>query len=174
MLSVLTDDDNAANFCSWQIIGSGGYAVRRVYSEKHRKHNTQSTYDSKRKVVPMSIVRPVPLSRLLPGTVVWAHIPFADGTGEKSRPAVVIATESRDITLLPGTTSTRRFDLRNSYSEVIDLDAAGLNRPTGISRRPVTVDKIEIIMICGELAGDDAEGLGIDLPFATASSNDAA
>lgn len=148
--------------------------MRRVYSEKRKKYNSGRNCDSKRKVVPMSIVKPVPLSRLRPGTVVWAHIPFADGAGEKSRPAVVIATESRDITLLPGTTSTRRFDLRNSYLEVADLDTAGLTRPTGINRHPVTVDKIEIISICGELAGDDAEGLGIDLPLARANGNDAA
>lgn len=148
--------------------------MKRAYTEKQRKYNSCRTLEPKRKVIPMSIVKPVPLTRLLPGTVVWAHIPFADGTGEKSRPAVVIGTDSRDITLLPGTTSIRRLDLRGGYLEITDLDTAGLTRPTGVSRRPVIVDKIEIIMICGELAGDDAEGLGIDLPVVEASSNDAA
>jgi hypothetical protein len=149
--------------------------VRRLYSEKQRKHNNRVASTSIRaKVVPLSIVKPVPLNRLTTGTVVWAHIPFADGTGQKSRPAVVAKTKGRDITVLPGTTSNKRFRFETGYQEVGDLESAGLHRPTGINRIAITVDRSEIISICGRLAEEDATDLGFDLAEFMGSTNDAA
>lgn len=116
-----------------------------------RRNNQTVTPSRDRKVVPMSVVRRIPRTQLTPGTVVWAHVPFADGTGEKSRPAVVLSRQGRDIELLPATTSMRRHDYPHKYVEIEDLESAGLNRATGVSLRPVVVDIIEIISITGSL-----------------------
>lgn len=121
----------------------------------------------------MSIVRPVPLTRLTPGTVVWAHVPFSDGTGEKSRPAVVVATRGRNIELLPATTSpTRRSQA--GFVPLADLGAAGLERDSSVRLDPVTVDRIEIISITGQLACLDAARLGIASPEVAWEGDDAA
>lgn len=86
----------------------------------------------------------------------WAHVPFADDDGEKTRPAVVVGLRGRDVTLLPATTSTTRRRFGSRYVEIDDLAAAGLNRPTGIRTTPVVVDVIEILNIVGSLAPSDA------------------
>jgi hypothetical protein len=100
-------------------------------------------------------VEPVPRNRLVPGTVVWAHIGFRDGTGEKARPAVVVEVRGREVVLLPGTTSEKRHRLRD-HVEVLDLDEAGLDRPTGVSTIPVVVDRrIDLTSIAGELSEQD-------------------
>ena len=102
-------------------------------------------------------VEPVPRNRLVPGTVVWAHIGFRDGTGEKARPAVVLEVRSREVVLLPGTTSDKRHRLRD-HVEVLNLDEAGLGRPTGISTIPVVVDRrIDLTSISGELSETDRQ-----------------
>ena len=101
------------------------------------------------------------------------HIPFADGTGEKARPAVVRSTNGREIELLPATTSTARFNAPG-YSQIIDLDTAGLHRRTTVRHRTVTVDRIEIINITGRVAAHDAAQLGLPTPDLAWGGNDAA
>jgi len=125
--------------------------MSRHYTPRKNRRNGTVTPSRDRKVVPMSIVRRIPRTQLTPGTVVWAHVPFADGTGEKSRPAVVLSRQGRDVELLPATTSMRRHRYPGQYVEIEDLESAGLNRATGVSLRPVIVDIIEIISITGSL-----------------------
>jgi len=144
-----------------------------MQKNRSRKRGNEKSPTAHRKVVPMSVVRPVPLNQLHPGTVVWAHIPFADGTGEKARPAVVRSTNGREIELLPATTSTARFDAPG-YSQIIDLDTAGLHRRTTVHHRTVTVDRIEIINITGRVAAHDAAQLGLPTPDLAWGGNDAA
>jgi hypothetical protein len=96
---------------------------------------------------------------LVPGAVVWAHVPFEDGEGEKTRPAVVAQLSGRDVTLYPGTTSGSRIRHGHRYVEVRDLGAAGLNRPTGIKRSFVVVDVIEVIDVVGDLSRADLADL---------------
>jgi len=129
----------------------GNYAMSRHYTPKKRRHNEAVAPSRDRKVIPMSIVRRIPRTQLTPGTVVWAHVPFADGTGEKSRPAVVLSRQGRDIELLPATTSMRRHRYPDQYVEIQDLESAGLGRATGVCLRPVVVDILEIIPITGSL-----------------------
>ncbi len=110
-------------------------------------------------------VVPVPMNRLVSGTVVWAHVEFRDGTGEKTRPVVVVAVDGRRVTVLPCTTSPRRRRLRG-HVELVDLRDAGLTRATGVARNPVTIDRIELLGICGSLSERDrAEVLDTFLPF---------
>ena len=144
-----------------------------MQKNRNRKRWSEKSPTAHRKVVPMSVVRPVPLNQLQPGTVVWAHIPFADGTGEKARPAVVRSTHGREIELLPATTSAARFNAPG-YSQIIDLDTAGLHRRTTVRHRTVTVDRIEIINITGRVAAHDADQLGLPTPDLAWGGDDAA
>lgn len=97
----------------------------------------------------------VPRRRLTPGTVVWAHVPFEHGEGEKLRPAVVVGCDGRGVRIrrLSSSATRLRFDF---YLDVVDLDAAGLDRPCGIDLRSSTVvDLIEVVDIVGELSDAD-------------------
>ena len=134
----------------------------RQYLRKRAKsnHHTKKDAGPSRTVATMSVVRPVPLNQLHPGTVVWAHVPFADGSGEKSRPAVVRSTKGRNIELLPATTSPRRLD-HPAYRPIEDLEAAGLTRKSSVRPEPVWVDRIELINITGHLGAGDAGRLGL-------------
>ena len=49
----------------------------------------------------MTTVKQVALTRLVPGAVVWAHIPFEECDQEKTRPAVVVDKSGRDVILRP-------------------------------------------------------------------------
>jgi len=103
-------------------------------------------------------------------------VPFPDAEGEKTRPAVIRKVVGRDVTILPasGATSRHRFPAR--YAELRDLHDAGLRRPTGVRRREVTVDLIEIIGIVGMLSPADMASV-FDLgscPSAAVGRGDAA
>lgn len=103
----------------------------------------------------LTVVEQVALNRLHSGVVVWAHVPFSERDDEKTRPAVVVGRKGRMVELLPVTTSLTRFRRPHQYVEVQDLDAAGLTRASGVQRRPVTVDRIEIVSVVGELSEPD-------------------
>ena len=107
----------------------------------------------------LAIVKRVARTQLVPGAVIWAHIPYEDGQGEKTRPAVVVDRSGRDVTVLPATTSGRRWDFPDKYAEVQDLVAAGLTRPTGIRMSAVEIDVIEIIDFVGHLGVKDRNAL---------------
>lgn len=103
----------------------------------------------------LTVVRPPAARSLTPGTVVWAHVPFAGGGGEKTRPAVVARRVGRDVVLLPATSSERRFAQPYCHVEVMDLHSSGLSRPTGIRLLPVTVDRLEVVWVAGRLGPVD-------------------
>jgi hypothetical protein len=98
---------------------------------------------------------PIARNRLLPGAVVWAHIPYRERPGEKLRPAVVLGVDGRAVCLLPGYSAPSRWRFVGQYLEVTDLEGTGLLRPTGLRRRPVTVDQIEIAGKVGRLSEHD-------------------
>jgi len=125
--------------------------MSRHYTPLERSRNRYIGAKRDPKVLHMNTVQRIPRTQLKPGTVVWAHVPYADGTGEKSRPAVVLSRQGRDIELLPATTSNRRHRFPGRYVEIRDLESAGLNRATGVSLQPVVADVIEIISITGSL-----------------------
>jgi hypothetical protein len=123
----------------------------------------------------LSAVRPVAKTQLRPGVVVWAHIPFVEVDTEKTRPAIVKATVGRQVTLLPATSAASRHRFPSQYVELRELRPAGLSRPTGVQRREVTIDLIEIVDIVGTLSDDDLSTL-LDPPAhaLAAASGDAA
>lgn len=107
----------------------------------------------------LSTVRPVARGQLRPGTVVWAHIPYAEIDAEKTRPAVIQSVKGRDVTLFPASSASSRHRFPAAYVELRDLHIAGLPRPTGVRRRQVTVDLIEIVDIAGTLGDRDRHQL---------------
>ena len=100
-------------------------------------------------------VKPVALGALNPGVVVYAHVPFDQGDGEKSRPAVVVGRRGRDILLKSITSSGRAQNYPGLYDPIRDLEPAGLDRLSWARKSPVTVDRIEIIEIIGHLSEND-------------------
>jgi hypothetical protein len=98
---------------------------------------------------------PVARSLLLPGAVVWVHVPFDDGMRWKTRPAVVLAVDHREVHLLPGYSSPSRWRFAWQYLELTGLEGTGLLRATGFRRRPITIDQIEIVSIAGRLRAHD-------------------
>jgi len=107
----------------------------------------------------LCVVRPVAKTKLVAGAVVWAHVPYEDDDGEKTRPAVVVERRGRTVVLKPGTTSStwRRYPHR--YVEISDLETAGLRRPTAVRCDEVIVDLIEVIDLVGTLSDEDAAAL---------------
>ena len=82
-------------------------------------------------------------------------MPFEDGEGEKLRPAVVVGRDGRGVRIrrLSSSATRLRFDF---HLDVVDPDAAGLDRPCGIDlRSPSVVDVIEVVDIVGELSDAD-------------------
>src|SRR4051812_12725651 len=106
------------------------YAMGRHYSEQRGRRKDRQTVEGHTSRHPrLSIVKPVPRSRLVAGIVVWAHVPYEDGTGEKTRPAVVLSASGHKVVVLPATTSPSRLRYPDLYVEVADLDGAGIVRP---------------------------------------------
>ena len=101
-------------------------------------------------------VEPVARTALVRGAVVWAHVPFADGHGTswKTRPAVVVDASGREVTLLPLTSSLMSRG-RPGVIEIRHWVEAGLTRPCSLVRRPVTLDRIDILNVVGQLHEDD-------------------
>ena len=91
---------------------------------------------------------------LKPGVVVRAEIPYADGTGRKVRPSIVVSAGSRFVELMPCTSSpraTRRFDVA-----IHDLASAGLLKATKArTDRTVQVDRVAVIQVLGRLSAAD-------------------
>ena len=62
-------------------------------ARRHRDRSPRRTsHPGRNKPPSLSRVQRIPRAQLIPGTVVWAHVPYDDGTGEKLRPAVVVAS----------------------------------------------------------------------------------
>ncbi len=105
-------------------------------------------------VIDLTKVVPVPMNRLTEGTVILARVPYSDCADDKPRPVIVLGTRGRVVIALPCTTRPHRRAMRD-HVELDDLAEAGLSRPTGVSRRPITLDRIDLIQIEGKLSERD-------------------
>ncbi|MDQ4006770.1 MAG: hypothetical protein M3211_01580 [Actinomycetota bacterium] len=107
----------------------------------------------------------VPPSRLRPGTVVLARVPFEDGRREgpnpahegKLRPVVVVRVSGCECVCRPCTSAAPRSRYPWAYTEIEDLDAAGLGRPTAVRRAEVSLTVSDCLDVCGALAGGEFE-----------------
>ena len=131
--------------------------------QRNKRRERWAKPSTARRLPKLAVVEPVPMNRLRLGVVVWAHIPFQHDDGEKTRPAIVVGTGGRTVDHLPVTTSPTRFGRPFDHVELCGLDAAGLERPSGVRLRAVTVDRIEIVHIVGELSDTDLDAVAIRL-----------
>ncbi|MEQ8717767.1 MAG: type II toxin-antitoxin system PemK/MazF family toxin [Acidimicrobiales bacterium] len=131
-------------------------------TRRSRKCGHEPPFLGKLPVASVRAVIHVPLTQLTAGTIVWAHVPYVESEGYKTRPAVVLDRDGRDIELLALTSSLRRFDMPDRYVELSELEPTGLDRPCGIRMTPsVVVDRIDILSIAGHLSERDAEAVGL-------------
>jgi hypothetical protein len=99
--------------------------------------------------------KPVATRQLKPGTVAYAQVPFADGTGWKSRPAVIVSVRGREVVVRPITTR-REWKPRTAVSVPLrDWEAAGLSRPSQVSPLSVALDRMAVTGIVGRLSDVD-------------------
>ncbi len=127
--------------------------------QRNKRRERWAKPSTPRRLPKLAVVEAVPMNRLRLGVVVWAHVPFQHDDGEKTRPAIVVGNAGRTVDLLPVTTSATRFRRPYDHVELCDLDAAGLERPSGVRLRAVTVDRIELVHIVGELSDADLDAV---------------
>jgi hypothetical protein len=99
--------------------------------------------------------QPPAKAALRPGTVVWAEIPFADGSGTKTRPAVVIERARRYVVVRPVTSAPKRARYARTQTELSGWKSAGLSRPSAVQSRLVELDRSAVGDVVGVLAGAD-------------------
>lgn len=142
------------------MINRSSAADRRTKDVGVRRHRVGSP-DAPREVVrahSISRVGCVAQRFLCRGTVVLAEIPYADGTGRKWRPAVVVEVSGHVVTLLPCTTS--RAARQDTDVAIVDLDVAGLHKHTVVrTGRSVAVDRTVVAQVYGHLSLSDADRL---------------
>jgi hypothetical protein len=99
-------------------------------------------------------LKPPALSALAPGTVVLAQVPYAEETGWKTRPAVILTVGDRVVGVQPVTSSYSRDDF--GCLELDDWAQAGLSRPCALMRRSVELDRrLDLISVVGQLSARD-------------------
>ena len=127
--------------------------ARDIWHRKHCSKPVKTGWADCRK--DFSSVKPVPLNRLGAGAVVLARIVFADSTGDKVRPAVVLSVSRHEVQVLPLTTSRNRFRYPLCYVELEQWFEAGLSKPSGVERRPVMLERGDLVGVMGQLVESD-------------------
>ncbi|MEK7733566.1 MAG: type II toxin-antitoxin system PemK/MazF family toxin [Planctomycetota bacterium] len=91
--------------------------------------------------------------------VILVRYPFADLSGSKIRPAVVISVPhiSDDIFVVPLTSKTA--SLLPGEFELTDWSSAGLNVVTAVKRGIYTVNRSLVIKAVGKLSSSDSKRL---------------
>ncbi|MGN9804039.1 type II toxin-antitoxin system PemK/MazF family toxin [Micromonospora sp. L32] len=106
----------------------------------------------------MSVVRLVARTRLRPGVVVWARVPYRERDEYKIRPAVVFECRGRrDVVILPCTSSPSRYRYIGRLVELKHFGAAGLGRASAVRREAISIDLVDVLDVIGELSDFDAD-----------------
>lgn len=112
---------------------------------------------ARRRVRLMSGVRPVAVTSLVPGVVVWAHVPAPRSSRSPVlRPAVVSGRQGRAVRLRALTASVGLVDAAG-YTALIGWAEAGLDRRSAVFGFDVEVDRSEILEVAGELVDEDLQ-----------------
>lgn len=95
----------------------------------------------------------------MPGTVALARVPFANGSGAKRRPVVLVGNPSywaadHSALVCPVTTAPPRI-----ADVPVNWQAAGLLRRSCVRPRPIVLSKGELGWRVGALAAEDLEAL---------------
>lgn len=122
-----------------------------------RRHRTAVRHPERGTITMHSIMKVECVAQrfLAAGSVVLAEVPFADGTGRKWRPAVVVRVVGHVVTLIACTSSAGAR--ATSDVDISNLAAAGLARATKArTGRYVEVDRTRIVKVSGHLSDFDA------------------
>jgi hypothetical protein len=84
--------------------------------------------------------------------VLLAHVPFADGTGFKVRPVVVLRLDGRTLVVRPCTSQVGRYP---HLPQVQDLDSAGLPRASAIRSEVLRLETEDVLKALGRLSDED-------------------
>lgn len=95
----------------------------------------------------------------LVGAVVVADVPFDDGIGGKTRPAVVIAVAADQVLVRPGYSEGGMQSRTWQAHEVRDRAAAGLTKPTWVEPDARTIARADVGDPIGRLSDDDWNAL---------------
>lgn len=131
----------------------GRYKARR----NGRRRRGRAVYDADA----LGAVRPVSAARLTVGTVVYAHLPHAEGPDSDARPAVIVAIEGRSLTVFRILTYRPWQRPVAPVLVIEEWEQAGLSRPSRLDRRAVVIDVVAVNTIVGELAEGDRRRNGI-------------
>ena len=166
----MTDEESKPTAGSDQVGGSSAGAGRR---RRERDGRYKARRPGSRRVVAafdaaaLGAVRPIALNRLTVGTVIYAHLPFADGAGSDARPAVIVAVDGRTLTVFRIRTHRPWRHAGAPDAVIEEWMEAGLSRPSNLDRRPVTIDAAAVNSVVGELAEADRLRNGIGSPAAS-------
>lgn len=95
----------------------------------------------------------------LVGAVVVADVPFDDGVGGKTRPAVVIAVSDDEVVVRPCYSEGGMQSRRWQSHQVRDLAAAGATKQSWIEPDARTIPRHDVGEVVGRLADDDWNAL---------------
>lgn len=97
------------------------------------------------------------------GDIVLVPFPFADQTGSKKRPAVVVSSaayhQGRSDLILMAVTSQIRPSGRVGEIQISDWNEAGLLKPSALKPVLFTLDRALVIRRLGRLAEPDLQSL---------------
>lgn len=98
-----------------------------------------------------------------PGDVVTIQVDFLDGTGAKTRPAVVLSTrqfnQSRGYFVFTPLTGSVGSFRDSSRVEVMDISTAGLNGRSYTHGIVATANNRDVRRVIGQLSNRDRTGL---------------
>jgi len=130
-----------------------------------RRWRTYATASAARDVEcvhPVMRANRVARRRLRRGAVVLARVPFdsdhaqeAEHPGAKYRPVVVVRLEGDVCVCLPCTSADSRLRRPWLYTEMRDLEPAGLTRATGVRRRELRLPVEDCVAVHGALSDRD-------------------
>ena len=121
----------------------------------HREADERQARQREKVATTLRGAKAIPARQLKPGVVAYAQVPFADGTGWKSRPAVVVSVQGREVVVRPITTR-REWKIRSALSVPLrDWEKAGLSRPSEVAPLSVVLDRMEVTGIVGRLTDAD-------------------
>lgn len=131
----------------------GRYKARR----NGRRRRGRAVYDADA----LGAVRPVSAARLTVGTVVYAHLPHAEGPDSDARPAVIVSVDGRSLSVYRILTYRPWQRPVAPVLVIEEWEQAGLSRPSRLDRRTVVIDVVAVNAIVGELAEGDRRRNGI-------------
>jgi mRNA interferase MazF len=101
------------------------------------------------------------------GTVVWMKVAFTDGRNSKEAPAVVLSSDEYHAQKADfiGARITSKIHHKDTYGtvEILDIEAAGLTRPSVIKPVAFTALRSDVLKVVGQIDPKTTEHLQASL-----------